>query len=42
MWRTKEKVHFCSLSKEPEQETLEMVYFQKLVNLMDAEYVPLL
>jgi hypothetical protein len=39
-WRMKEKVHLRSLSKEPEQETLEMEYFQKLVNLMDAEYVP--
>jgi hypothetical protein len=40
-WRTKEKAHLHSLSKEPEQETLEMEYFQKLVNLGDAEYVPL-
>ncbi|KAJ7853837.1 hypothetical protein B0H14DRAFT_3653218 [Mycena olivaceomarginata] len=29
-WRTKEKAHLRSLSKEPEQETLEMEYFQKL------------
>ncbi|KAJ7310670.1 hypothetical protein DFH08DRAFT_918254 [Mycena albidolilacea] len=36
-WRTKEKVHLRSLSKEPEQETLEMEYYQKLVNLMDTE-----
>jgi hypothetical protein len=40
-WRTKEKAHLRSLSKEPEQETLEMEYFQKLVNLRDTEYVPL-
>ncbi|KAJ7839844.1 hypothetical protein B0H14DRAFT_2287168, partial [Mycena olivaceomarginata] len=30
MWRVKEKAHLRSLSKEPEQETLEMEYFQKL------------
>ncbi|KAJ6525515.1 hypothetical protein DFH09DRAFT_1095569 [Mycena vulgaris] len=36
-WRAKEKAHLCMLSKEPEVETLEMEYFQKLVNLMDAD-----
>ncbi|KAJ6603182.1 hypothetical protein DFH09DRAFT_1242728 [Mycena vulgaris] len=36
-WRAKEKAHLLTLSKEPEQETLEMEYFQKLVNLQDAE-----
>jgi hypothetical protein len=40
-WREKEKAHLCSLSKEPKQETLEMEYFQKLVNLRDTKYVPL-
>ncbi|KAJ6553772.1 hypothetical protein DFH09DRAFT_1318796 [Mycena vulgaris] len=38
-WRAKEKAHLRTLSKEPEVETLEMEYFQKLVNLTDAEYV---
>ena len=41
-WRAKEKAHLRSLSKEPEQETLEMEYFQKLVNLRDTKYVLLL
>ncbi|KAJ6546005.1 hypothetical protein DFH09DRAFT_1321246 [Mycena vulgaris] len=36
-WRAKEKAHLCTLSKEPEEETLEMEYFQKLVNLRDAK-----
>ncbi|KAJ6501407.1 hypothetical protein DFH09DRAFT_1335950 [Mycena vulgaris] len=36
-WRAKEKAHLRTLSKEPEEETLEMEYFQKLVNLRDAE-----
>ncbi|KAJ7727652.1 hypothetical protein DFH07DRAFT_871547 [Mycena maculata] len=36
-WRAKERGHLRSLSKEPEQETLEMEYFQKLVNLRGIE-----
>ncbi|KAJ7713402.1 hypothetical protein DFH07DRAFT_688765, partial [Mycena maculata] len=36
-WRAKEKVHLLTLSKEPSEEMLEMEYYQKLVNLMDAE-----
>ncbi|KAJ6468159.1 hypothetical protein DFH09DRAFT_846521, partial [Mycena vulgaris] len=36
-WRAKEKAHLRTLSKEPEEETLEMEYFQKLVNLRDTE-----
>jgi hypothetical protein len=39
-WLEKEKVHLTKLSKEPVEETLEMEYYQKLVNLRDAEYVP--
>ncbi|KAJ7770869.1 hypothetical protein DFH07DRAFT_866570 [Mycena maculata] len=39
-WRVKEKVHLLTLSKEPVEETLEMEYYQKLVNLMEAEYIP--
>ncbi|KAJ6538646.1 hypothetical protein DFH09DRAFT_1249621 [Mycena vulgaris] len=38
-WREKERAHLQTLSKEPEEETMEMEYFQKLVNLQDAEYV---
>ncbi|KAJ7711407.1 hypothetical protein DFH07DRAFT_1021509 [Mycena maculata] len=36
-WRAKEKAHLLTLSKEPSEETLEMEYYQKLVNLMDVE-----
>ncbi|KAJ6493462.1 hypothetical protein C8R45DRAFT_187933 [Mycena sanguinolenta] len=36
-WRDSEKAYLRTLSKEPEEETLEMEYFQKLVNLQDAE-----
>ncbi|KAJ7871910.1 hypothetical protein B0H13DRAFT_2236318 [Mycena leptocephala] len=39
-WRAKEKAHLRTLSKELPEETLEMEYYQKLVNLQDAEYVP--
>ncbi|KAJ6561284.1 hypothetical protein B0H10DRAFT_1635993, partial [Mycena sp. CBHHK59/15] len=38
-WREKERAHLQTLSKEPGGETMEMEYFQKLVNLQDAEYV---
>ncbi|KAJ6456048.1 hypothetical protein C8R45DRAFT_1056474 [Mycena sanguinolenta] len=34
-WLEKEKAYLRSLSKEPAQETLEMEYYQKLVNLAD-------
>ncbi|KAJ7906808.1 hypothetical protein B0H13DRAFT_2504858 [Mycena leptocephala] len=36
-WLEKEKAHLRTLSKEPLQETLEMEYYQKLVNLQDVE-----
>ncbi|KAJ7236754.1 hypothetical protein B0H12DRAFT_986328, partial [Mycena haematopus] len=36
-WHAKEKAHLRTLSKEPLQETLEMEYYQKLVNLRDVE-----
>ncbi|KAJ7243703.1 hypothetical protein C8J57DRAFT_1438524 [Mycena rebaudengoi] len=36
-WLTAEKTYLKSLSKEPQQETLQMEYYQKLVNLQDAE-----
>ncbi|KAF8185590.1 hypothetical protein K438DRAFT_1907690 [Mycena galopus ATCC 62051] len=34
-WLEKEKAHLRTLSREPVQETLEMEYYQKLVNLDD-------
>ncbi|KAF8132147.1 hypothetical protein K438DRAFT_1694684, partial [Mycena galopus ATCC 62051] len=37
MWLEKEKVYLESLTKEPAQETLQMEYYQKLVNLADHE-----
>ncbi|KAJ7823422.1 hypothetical protein B0H14DRAFT_3730239 [Mycena olivaceomarginata] len=37
MWLEKEKVYLNALRKEPEQETLQMEYYQKLVNLQDQE-----
>ncbi|KAJ7733361.1 hypothetical protein B0H16DRAFT_1665104 [Mycena metata] len=36
-WLEKEKIFLATLSKEPPQETLEMEYYQKLVNLQDLE-----
>ncbi|KAJ7351528.1 hypothetical protein DFH08DRAFT_957837 [Mycena albidolilacea] len=36
-WRAKEKAHLLTLSKEQLQESLEMEYLQKLINLQDAE-----
>ncbi|KAF8184030.1 hypothetical protein K438DRAFT_1599013, partial [Mycena galopus ATCC 62051] len=38
-WLEKEKTHLRGLSKEPVQETLEMEYYQKLVNLADIKFV---
>jgi hypothetical protein len=38
-WLEKEKEFLDSLSKEPEEETLQMEYYQKLVNLRDQECV---
>src|ERR1700753_3842833 len=34
-WLEQEKQFLASLKKEPEQETLQMEYYQKLVNLQD-------
>jgi hypothetical protein len=39
-WRERERAHLRTLSKEPEEETLEMEYLQKLINLKEAQYVP--
>ena len=36
-WLEKEKAHLRSLSKELPEETMEMEYYQKLVNLEAAE-----
>ncbi|KAJ7019155.1 hypothetical protein C8F04DRAFT_1276622 [Mycena alexandri] len=36
-WLEKEKAYLALLSKEPAQETLEMEYYQRLVNLQDYE-----
>ncbi|KAJ7044323.1 hypothetical protein C8F04DRAFT_1027413 [Mycena alexandri] len=36
-WLEKEKTYLASLTKEPEHETLQMEYYQKLVNLHDHE-----
>lgn len=38
-WLEQEKAFLDSLSKEPEEETLQMEYYQKLVNLRDQECV---
>ncbi|KAJ7866709.1 hypothetical protein B0H13DRAFT_2236793 [Mycena leptocephala] len=38
MSRATEKAYLRTLSKEPLEETMEMEYYQKLVNLRDAEY----
>ncbi|KAJ7664009.1 hypothetical protein DFH06DRAFT_1268637 [Mycena polygramma] len=37
VWLGKEKAHLRTLSKEPLQETLEMEYYQKLVNLRELD-----
>jgi vacuolar-type H+-ATPase subunit E/Vma4 len=36
-WLEKEKEYLESLTKEPEEETLQMEYYQKLVSLQDYE-----
>jgi hypothetical protein len=36
-WLTKEKEYLQSMKKEPEEETMEMDYYQKLVNLHHSE-----
>jgi hypothetical protein len=37
-WLESEKTYLRTLSKEPLEETMEMEYYQKLVNLQVAEY----
>jgi flagellar motility protein MotE (MotC chaperone) len=41
-WLEKEKQYLQSMNKEPLEETQEMEYHQKLVNLHDSEWVLLL
>lgn len=36
-WREEEKIYLEGLSKEPITETLEMEYYQKLINLRASE-----
>jgi replication fork clamp-binding protein CrfC len=38
-WLAEEKAYLHSLTKEPIQETLEMEYYQRLVNLNASQYV---
>lgn len=40
-WLNDEREYLKSLSKEPIHETLQMEYYQKLVNLEDAQWVVL-
>jgi hypothetical protein len=37
MWLAEERVYLQGLRKEPEEETLQMEYWQKLVNLQGSE-----
>lgn len=39
-WLKEEKVYLAGLKREPVEETLQMEYWQALVNLDTAEYVP--
>jgi hypothetical protein len=38
-WLEEEKVYLQGLRTEPQEETLQMEYWQKLVNLQGSEYV---
>ena len=40
-WLEEEQAYLKGLTKEPMVETMEMEYYQKLVNLRASEYVPL-
>lgn len=40
-WLAEEKEYLCGLSREPLEETLQMEYYQKLVNLEASQYVTL-
>jgi hypothetical protein len=39
MWLEEERVYLQGLKKEPSEETLQMEYYQKLVNLWASESV---
>jgi hypothetical protein len=39
-WLAEEREYLLGLKREPEIETLQMEYYQKLVNLWASEYVP--
>lgn len=41
-WLIDEKEYLVALGKEPAEETLQLDYFQKLLELCRLEYVPLL
>lgn len=41
-WREEERVYLEGLSQEPLQETLEMEYYQKLVNLSASRFIEFL
>jgi hypothetical protein len=38
-WLEEEKAYLLGLQKEPLEETLQMEYWQKLLNLQGSEYV---
>lgn len=38
-WLKAEREYLCAPRKEPEEETLQMEYYQALVNFYDAKYV---
>lgn len=40
-WLAEEKTYLLGLQKEPLEETLQMEYWQKLLNLQASEYVQL-
>jgi hypothetical protein len=41
VWLENECAYLLSCTHEPEQETLQMEYWQKLVNLSASKYVPI-
>jgi len=38
-WLTEERAYLLSWKKEPEEETVQMTYWQRLVNLAASRYV---
>ena len=39
VWLAEERVYLLSRKKEPEEETVQMTYWQRLVNLTSSRYV---